>query len=107
MMRSNSNVDPNSAEAKALSFRCFNANFGSDANWPHPGTGPLDTVELPKKACAGGIRGNIFFPSSVSYSSNNISPPLISTIIAAGMVRTSTCPTTTYVSHLLIYMPSS
>ncbi|KAJ3500223.1 hypothetical protein NLJ89_g9888 [Agrocybe chaxingu] len=57
------NVDPNSFEARSLTFRCFGANFQSDAQWPHPGTGPLDTIDLPKRACAGGIRSNIFFPS--------------------------------------------
>lgn len=57
------NVPANSAEARSLTFRCWGANFQSDANYPHPGTGPLDTIALPPKACAGGIRGNIFFPS--------------------------------------------
>jgi hypothetical protein len=63
MMRNGSRVDPNSAQGKAIGFRCWNANFGTDPSWPHPNTGPLDTFELPKKACAGGIRSNIFFPS--------------------------------------------
>ena len=63
MMRNSSKVDPNSAQGKAIGFRCWNANFGTDPSWPHPNTGPLDTFELPKKACAGGIRSNIFFPS--------------------------------------------
>ncbi|CAA7262735.1 unnamed protein product [Cyclocybe aegerita] len=57
------NVDPNSFEARSLTFRCFGANFQSDPQWLHPGTGPLDTIDLPKGACAGGIRSNIFFPS--------------------------------------------
>ena len=52
-----------SAEAYSLTHRCWNANFGSDPSWPHPGTGPLDTIPLPAKACPGGIRSNIFFPS--------------------------------------------
>ena len=63
MIRNKTFVDPNSSEGRAISFRCWNANFGSDPSYPHPGTGPLDTIELPKKTCAGGIRSNIFFPS--------------------------------------------
>jgi hypothetical protein len=49
-----------SSEAKSLSFRCFDANFGGYAG--APGTGS-DTPDFPKKFCAGGIRANIFFPT--------------------------------------------
>ncbi|KAJ3510660.1 hypothetical protein NMY22_g15911 [Coprinellus aureogranulatus] len=63
MIRNNTHRDANSAAARAITWRCFGANFGSDPSYPHPGTGPLDTIELPKKACAGGIRSNVFFPS--------------------------------------------
>ena len=63
MVRNNTHRDANSAAARAITWRCFGANFGSDNAYPHPGTGPLDTIELPKRACAGGIRSNIFFPS--------------------------------------------
>ncbi|TEB31882.1 hypothetical protein FA13DRAFT_1754676 [Coprinellus micaceus] len=63
MVRNNTHRDANSAEARAITWRCFGANFASDNAYPHPGTGPLDTIELPKRACAGGIRSNVFFPS--------------------------------------------
>ena len=62
-LRNGTTMGQNTPQGKAITNRCFNANFGSDNSYPHPGTGPLDTVELPKKACAGGIRSNIFFPS--------------------------------------------
>jgi hypothetical protein len=63
MRRNKTNIDANSAIGRAITYRCWNNNFGSDASYPHPGTGPLDTIELPAKACPGGIRSNIFFPS--------------------------------------------
>ncbi|KAJ2926694.1 hypothetical protein H1R20_g10409, partial [Candolleomyces eurysporus] len=63
MVRNNTHSNSNSADARAITFRCFGANFGSDPGYPHPGTGPLDTIDLPRRACAGGIRSNIFFPS--------------------------------------------
>ena len=59
MVRARSN---NEALNRAITFRCFGANFQSNPAYPHPGTGD-DTVELPNRACAGGIRSNIFFPS--------------------------------------------
>lgn len=62
-IRNKTGVDPNSSLGRALTWRCWGANYGTDPNWLHPGTGPLDTIELPPKACAGGIRSNIFFPS--------------------------------------------
>ncbi|TFK19086.1 hypothetical protein FA15DRAFT_602168 [Coprinopsis marcescibilis] len=63
MARARRSQDANSFESRSISYRCFGANFGSDAGYPHPGTGPLDTVNLPPRTCAGGIRSNIFFPS--------------------------------------------
>ena len=56
-------VDHNSAEYTALSFRCWDKNFGGDIG--APGLGPNDTPYLPDRPCAGGIRANIYFPSSV------------------------------------------
>jgi hypothetical protein len=47
-------------EARQLSFRCFDRNFGGRG--AEPGGGD-DTLFLPKKACAGGIRANTFFPT--------------------------------------------
>jgi len=56
-------IDPNTAESQALTFRCFGEGFtGNDGA---PGNGPNDTVDLPKRKCLGGIRSNIYFPSSV------------------------------------------
>jgi hypothetical protein len=52
-------------EARQLSFRCFEKNFGG--NNAEPGGGS-DTLYLPKKACPGGIRANTFFPTSVQIS---------------------------------------
>jgi hypothetical protein len=63
MIRNKNGIDANSPEGRTSTFRCWGANYQSDASWPHPGTGPLDTVELPKGKCAGGIRSNVFFPS--------------------------------------------
>jgi hypothetical protein len=62
-LRNATGINRDSAIGRSVTNRCFGANFGSDPQWPHPGTGPLDTIELPNKACAGGIRSNIFFPS--------------------------------------------
>ena len=59
-------IDPNSLESEALTFRCFDEDFGG--NIGAPGDGPNDTVDLPKRPCAGGIRSNIYFPSSVSFN---------------------------------------
>jgi hypothetical protein len=47
-------------EARQLSFRCFDRNFGGSNAAPGEGS---DTMFLPKKACAGGIRANAFFPT--------------------------------------------
>lgn len=47
-------------EARQMSFRCHEANYGGEQG--APGTGQ-DTRELPNKPCPGGIRTNIFFPT--------------------------------------------
>jgi len=60
MLRSRK-IEPKSPEGQSLTFRCFSANFGG--NDGAPGNGPNDTVDLPKKQCAGGIRSNTYFPS--------------------------------------------
>lgn len=52
-------------EGNALTFRCFSENFGG--NTAAPGGGQ-DTVTMPKGACRGGIRTNIYFPSYVFFS---------------------------------------
>ncbi|TEB24887.1 hypothetical protein FA13DRAFT_1638238 [Coprinellus micaceus] len=59
MLRSRT-LQSGSAESNALTFRCFSENFGN--NTAAPGGG-ADTVTLPKGACRGGIRTNIYFPS--------------------------------------------
>lgn len=63
MLRSRT-IDPKSPEGQSLTFRCFSANFGGNVG--APGSGPNDSVDLPKKQCAGGIRSNTYFPSLVS-----------------------------------------
>lgn len=73
MVRNNTHSDANSAAARGITWRCFGANFQSDNAYPHPGTGPRDTIELPKQACAGGIRSNIFFPSC--WNGRDLDPP--------------------------------
>ncbi|KAF9525223.1 hypothetical protein CPB83DRAFT_859972 [Crepidotus variabilis] len=62
MIRNNTFINPDSGEAKALSFRCFDANFSGPSAPYAPGNG-FDTVDFPKQKCAGGIRANIYFPS--------------------------------------------
>ncbi|TFK21040.1 hypothetical protein FA15DRAFT_624498 [Coprinopsis marcescibilis] len=52
-------LPPDSPEAHATTFRCFDGNnIGNSA----PGYGE-DTFEFPSKTCSGGIRSNIYFPS--------------------------------------------
>jgi len=52
-----------SVESWALSFRCWEDNdFFGPSNRFAPGVGQYDTVHLPNKPCAAGIRANIFFP---------------------------------------------
>jgi hypothetical protein len=44
-------------------FRCYSGpNFGGDNAAPCADA-TLDTEELPKKACLGGIRSNILYPT--------------------------------------------
>lgn len=59
-------MDPNSAEAKSLNFRCLDANFGNSGGTGKPGT---DSHELPAGPCAGGIRSQINFPTLVIFFS--------------------------------------
>ncbi|KAF6756323.1 hypothetical protein DFP72DRAFT_283606 [Ephemerocybe angulata] len=73
MIRNKTALSTNTVEARAITFRCWNANFGNDANFIHPGTGSLDTIELPNKPCPGGIRSNIFFPSC--WNGKDLDPP--------------------------------
>lgn len=59
MKRSAAGVTAGSAQAKALTFRCFTGtNLGSST----PGDSP-DTWSLPTGVCTGGIRSNIYFPA--------------------------------------------
>jgi len=63
MIRKKEPSDINSVESWALSFRCWEDNdFFGPSNRLAPGVGPYDTVHLPEKPCAAGIRANIFFP---------------------------------------------
>ncbi|RXW18114.1 hypothetical protein EST38_g7736 [Candolleomyces aberdarensis] len=57
-------------EGNALTFRCFSENFGG--NTAAPGGGQ-DTVTMPKGACRGGIRTNIYFPSC--WDGKTLDPP--------------------------------
>ncbi|RXW20562.1 hypothetical protein EST38_g5294 [Candolleomyces aberdarensis] len=62
MLRSDRHIDPQSPQAFALTFRCYDGVPGSD--WAYaPGVGPFESIGLPKKACPGGIRSNTFFPT--------------------------------------------
>ena len=63
-LRNKTFVDPNSGEARALSFRCFDRDFSGRTAPFAPGMG-YDSVEFPKEKCAGGIRANIYFPTFV------------------------------------------
>lgn len=66
-MRRRNDLNPNSAEATATTFRCFT---GADPGAiGAPGTPPADTFHLPKGVCTGGIRSNIYFPQCVYVSS--------------------------------------
>jgi len=57
--RRSDDLDPNSPEAKATSFRCFTGNSLGEGT---PSYGPADSFDLPKTPCSGGIRSNIYFP---------------------------------------------
>jgi hypothetical protein len=65
MMRS---MNQSNADAKAITFRCFGANFGDNNGAPGMGS---DTHNLPNKKCEGGIRANIYFPMSVTPFSHS------------------------------------
>jgi len=70
----NTKISSTSPEAYALTFRCWASTaFGDPSNSSPPGGGNYDTVELPKKACPGGIRANIFFPSC--WDGKNLDSP--------------------------------
>jgi hypothetical protein len=69
MIRSFNN---DSTEARMLSYRCFDTNFGGNPGNQHPGTG-LDTHTLPNRVCNGGIRANTFFPSC--WDGKNLDSP--------------------------------
>ncbi|TEB27766.1 hypothetical protein FA13DRAFT_856259 [Coprinellus micaceus] len=70
-MRRVDDIDPDTTEAHALTFRCFQGTdpgpFGS------PGKGPEDSFHLPSKICTGGIRTNIFYPQC--WDGVNLDPP--------------------------------
>ncbi|KAJ3509865.1 hypothetical protein NMY22_g16152 [Coprinellus aureogranulatus] len=62
--RTKTPVDPDTFEGRAISFRCYGLNYTSDPDFPHPATGPSDTLQaMPPTPCTGGIRAQIFFPS--------------------------------------------
>jgi hypothetical protein len=65
------NMNTNSSEAKAISFRCFSAGKPEATNGPAPGGGissGVDSYALPNKVCAGGIRSQVYFPTYVESS---------------------------------------
>ncbi|CAA7271097.1 unnamed protein product [Cyclocybe aegerita] len=105
-------VDPNSAQGRALTFRCWGAQGANDPQAQSaPGTGPLDTIELPNRACAGGIRSNTFFPScwdgvnlDTPDHSSHVAYPL-GTVPAAGLFfNPGACPSTHPVRLPLLFM---
>lgn len=53
-------TDMKDNDARMLSFRCWEKNFGGEAGAPGAGK---DTKTLPTKPCPGGIRANHFFPT--------------------------------------------
>ncbi|KAF2014535.1 hypothetical protein BU24DRAFT_392646 [Aaosphaeria arxii CBS 175.79] len=52
--------DEGDGDARSLSFRCWDKNFGGEAGAPGAGR---DTKHFPAKPCPGGIRANHFFPT--------------------------------------------
>lgn len=52
--------DMKDGDARSLSFRCWEKNFGGEMGAPGAGK---DTRNLPNRACPGGIRANHFFPT--------------------------------------------
>jgi hypothetical protein len=73
MIRNKNGIAADTSEARFSTFRCWGANYAGDPQYPHPGTGALDTVELPKGKCLGGIRSNVFFPSC--WNGKDLDPP--------------------------------
>ncbi|KAG2014380.1 WSC domain-containing protein [Coprinopsis cinerea AmutBmut pab1-1] len=74
MKRSGGPKDVNSVESWALTWRCWESTgFLDPSNRYPPGAGPYDTIELPKKKCAGGIRANVFFPTC--WDGKNLDSP--------------------------------
>ena len=62
--RNTTMTPPASEYWKRNSFRCWDAQRSQTL--PHPSQGietGLDTYELPKKKCAGGLRAQIYFPT--------------------------------------------
>lgn len=90
MIRTKS-VDKNSVAAHTTTFRCWDKNFGGPGASYEPGAG-LDTIDLPKTKCNGGIRSNIYFPSFVLMPSSLLTLLLLFDV-AAGTERTWTLPT--------------
>jgi len=65
---------PDKSLAKQLCFRCYTGpNFGGDTAAPCQGSSTLDTEAFPPKACAGGIRSNILFPTC--WDGKNLDSP--------------------------------
>lgn len=61
-------MDTSSTESKSLTFRCFSANFGNNRSAPGDGLNDgEDSYQLPTKACTGGIRAQIYFPTLVIH----------------------------------------
>ncbi|CAA7260885.1 unnamed protein product [Cyclocybe aegerita] len=103
MLRSYDRIDPDSADAYSVTFRCWESTAPFDpSNMSPPGVGNYDTVHLPNKKCPGGIRANIFFPSC--WDGVNLDSPDHRSHVAfmtgkvdrnTGLIlRSGTCPST-------------
>jgi hypothetical protein len=78
----------------AICFRCYNSpNFGGDNQAPCSDK-TVDSVELPKKACPGGIRTTIRFPTC--WDGVNLDSPDHMTHVSCE------CQLTTRKAHMLI-----
>jgi hypothetical protein len=88
-------MNSTSAESKALTYRCFAANYGNNRSAPGAGlnTGE-DSYALPTKACTGGIRSQIYFPTC--WDGKNLDSPDHKTHVA--YVVNGKCPTSHPVS---------
>jgi hypothetical protein len=87
------NADAGDVEARQLSFRCFDKNFGGDS-FGAPGTGG-DTKYFPTHPCAGGIRANHFFPTC--WDGKNLDSPDHKSHVAyaqGGFESGGPCPST-------------